>query len=163
MTNKDTLHREAVELLKRASPPERTAKEAVIAHMLEAGMHPEDHLELRLTDPRGRDYFALAQRGVNAFCTAFHLYPTSVVLHPTVAALLIHDGRALKAEHYGGEEYMTILFGRDFTPTAIAITADTSLALEVVVVRFHIEIADYEQEILHHFQQRFKDAKRGGW
>jgi len=129
--------------------PEKSWQEMVITRLASLGVYVNDCLELHVSG-KGID-LELPQRAIDAFFTAFFLYPTSIAVHSTVAALLGANETILKAEcRFVSDNIIACahVLGKDFKANPIRIEANDDLDLKTVAVRFKINFDDYEEAAL---------------
>src|SRR5579859_1574029 len=119
-------------------------REMVVTRMATIGMQMGDSLELHITSETID--LELPQRAVNVFFTTFFLYPSSIAVHSTIAALLEASETILKANcrFIDSGTISARLLGEDFTALPIRIEIDDSLDTKTVAVRFKINLDEYE-------------------
>ncbi|SRR6266702_4182369 len=137
---KSTEQEEIKQFVEKFGPGARTWQEQQICRMLQLGISPPHHLEMRVRVEKG-DLFEMVQDAANLFLSTFYLYPTSIALHPTVASLMEVAEKTVTATlRNTASDFTEKLLGKGFTARSIHIEKDDSLQLYECAVRFSFDV-----------------------
>ncbi len=133
-------------LLKTVQSPNKSPLERSIEMLATLGVKAHETLELRLSSPQDCNLSDLAQRGVNAFLTSFHLHPNVLSVHSTVASLFVASELVFTPTipQEAAKQFYAALFGANFTPQPVRIVPDNSLDTRTVAVRFSLDTKSEE-------------------
>ena len=142
-----------------AGRPRQSWREATVEAFLRSGFKPGDTIELRISNMQDGDAFARAQRVADALFSMYHLYPSSLAMHSTVAHLFEASEFVVVAKHRAGANAVRLL-GEGFRASPLHIEVDDSLNTHTIAARFRLDLNEDEDAAISVIERIIQEGRQ---